>query len=279
MEKQIFKFAGQVIDFNHQTWLMAILNITPDSFSDGGENIQVKKAVENALLMIKQGADIIDIGGESTRPGAKEISAEEEIERVIPVIKELHCQSTIPISIDTWKAKVAESALQAGASIINDISGLQRDPNMIKVLKKSNAGAILMHMRGTPQTMQEDLHYDNLIMEINQFFHDTLELTTREGIDPQRIIFDPGIGFAKSAEQNLTIIKKLAMLTKSGRPLLVGPSRKSFIGKILKQENPQKRLWGTTAAVTACVINGAKIIRVHDIPEIYDVIKVANKLK
>ncbi|MBL1209952.1 dihydropteroate synthase [Geminocystis sp. GBBB08] len=269
---------------NHQfnwctrTFLMGILNVTPDSFSDGGKFNQIETALNQAMMMVKDGADIIDIGGESTRPGSLEITLEEELERVIPVITALRHQSDIPISIDTTRAMVAKKAIAVGADIVNDISAGTFDDQMLPTVAKLNVPIILMHIRGNPHTMQNLTDYQDLIEEINQFFQERVTEGIKLGIKKEHIILDPGIGFAKNYQQNLDILRNIKQIRKLDFPVLIGTSRKSFIGKILNQENPQRRIWGTAASCSYAITQGANILRVHDVKEMYDIAKVTDAL-
>jgi dihydropteroate synthase len=265
-------------NWGSKTYLMGILNITPDSFSDGGQFNNLESALTQAQKMVENGADILDIGGQSTRPGAEEISLEQELSRVIPIIKKLREQLKIPISIDTTKAEVAEAAIQVGADIINDISGGTFDELMLPTAAKLNVPIILMHIRGTPETMQNLTEYEDLIGEILQFFITQIQIAIDCGIDPNNIIIDPGIGFAKNYRQNLELIQRLAEFKHLNLPILVGVSRKSFIGKILDRSNPQERVWGTAAACCSAIATGADILRVHDITEMSDVCRVADTI-
>ncbi len=261
-----------------QTHLMGVLNVTPDSFSDGGLYFDREKAIERGLRMVEEGADFIDIGGESTRPGSKPIGSEEELRRVIPVIKSLAKKANVPISIDTNKSTVAERAIEAGAEIINDISGLHFDPDLGQVAARRDAPIILMHIRGTPQTMQKDVHYDSLFSEILFYLKESIQRAESAGIDPQQIIIDPGIGFGKNLEDNLLIIKNLSEFRILGKPILLGTSRKSFIGKILNAE-ANERLEGTLSSIAICVFNGAHIIRCHDVLQAKKAIAVADAIR
>ncbi len=261
-----------------RTYIMGILNVTPDSFSDGGEFNQVDSAVQQALLMAENGADIIDIGGQSTRPGAAQISLQEELARVIPVIKATRQQSQITISIDTTVAEVAQEAIAAGANIINDISGATFDEKMLVTAAQLEVPIILMHIRGTPQTMQSLTDYQDLVAEITNFLEQQVQKAIAAGVKPQNIILDPGIGFAKDAKQNIQLIQQLTEFKKLNYPILIGVSRKSFIGKIINQDNPKDRVWGTAAANTSAIAMGADIIRVHDVPQMYDVARVADAI-
>jgi dihydropteroate synthase len=272
-------FHSFTLDFSKKTYIMGILNITTDSFYDGGKYISVDKAVKHALKMVDEGADIIDIGGESTRPGAEPISVDEELKRVIPVIEILSKKLSIPISIDTYKAKVAEEAINAGATIINDISGLRFDPLMPEVASKYKVPVIVMHIKGTPKDMQKNPQYDALIPEITEYLRGSIVLAKQAGVEENMIIIDPGIGFGKLLEHNLQIIKNLKEFTQLGKPILIGVSRKSFIGKILNDASPSERLEGTASSVAISVINGANIVRVHDVGFMSKVVKVADAIK
>jgi dihydropteroate synthase len=258
---------------------MGILNVTPDSFSDGGCFFDPASAVHRGIRMAEDGADIIDIGGESTRPGAAPITIEEELRRTIPVIEILSKKIRIPISIDTYKAEVAKSALDAGAEIVNDISGLRYDPGMPKVVAEYKAPVVIMHMKGTPKDMQKAPVYDALIPEIMDYLREGIRIAMEAGIPEDKIIVDPGIGFGKCFEHNLDIIHNLCEFALLEKPLLVGPSRKAFVGMILGDVSPGERFEGTAAAVAISIFNGAHIIRVHDVKEMAKVAKVADAIK
>lgn len=258
--------ADHILDLSTRTFIMGILNTTPDSFSDGGQYDSMDRAVERAMEMQNEGADIIDIGGESTRPGAEPLSEQEELDRVIPVIEKCTSELSIPISIDTYKSAVAEAALRAGAVIVNDISGCRFDADMPQVVNRYNAGLVIMHIKGEPKNMQVNPHYDDMIVEICQFFEESMRIVKNAGVTSEHIVLDPGIGFGKRLKDNFQILRELRIFSKFGRPLLVGPSRKSFIGKLLNL-NVDERLEGTLAAVTAAILNGAHILRVHDVKE------------
>ncbi len=271
-----YKFGDMTVEFGKRTYLMGILNVTPDSFSDGGRFFTQTDAVLHAFQMMKDGADIIDIGGESTRPGAEQVSLEEETRRVIPVITKICQKSSVPLSIDTYKSQVALEALKAGANIVNDISGLHFDPKMAQVIAEKNASVVIMHIKGTPKDMQSNPHYDDLIREIYDYLASAVELARKHGI--RQIMIDPGIGFGKTAEHNLELINRLEEFRGIGVPILIGVSRKSFIGKIL--ETPvEARLEGTAAAVTASILKGADIVRVHDVREMRRVALVADAIR
>lgn len=272
--KPITLTGGRVLRFDHPV-VMGILNVTPDSFSDGGNYVAFPAAIDHALVMVKQGADIIDIGGESSRPGAVPVSAEDELARVIPVIKALRRQSDIPISIDTYKSEVAKVALDAGADIVNDISALRMDSQMPDVATQSGAPVILMHMLGTPRTMQKDPHYDDCVTEMLAFFRERVAFCELHGVKHDRLILDPGIGFGKRLEDNLAILAGLQKFSEFGLPILVGASRKSFIGQVHQSGAPaEKRLGGSIAAALAAVQRGAHIVRVHDVAETVEALRV-----
>lgn len=265
-------------DFSRKTYIMGILNVTPDSFSDGGLFFGKAAAIEQALRMAEDGADIIDIGGESTRPGSDPVPLEEELKRTIPVIEAVVKEVSIPISIDTCKADVARRALDAGASMVNDISGLRYDPQMAHVVASHEVPVVIMHIKGTPKDMQRDPSYEALVPEIMDYLRASIRLALDAGIPEDRIIIDPGIGFGKTFEQNLSIIRNLREFTLLEKPLLIGVSRKSFIGKILGDAPPGERLEGTAAAVAISILNGANIIRVHDVREMVKVAKTADAI-
>lgn len=271
------KIRGNKYDLDKKTLIMGILNITPDSFSDGGQFNNQDDAVKEALKMENQGADIIDIGGESTRPGAEPVTLDEELNRVLPVIKGIREKSQIPISIDTYKAEVADRALSAGADIVNDISGLRFDKNMAETVAEHKVPVILMHIKGEPRNMQDNPEYENIFDEILEYFDKSINIALEAGISREQIILDPGFGFGKKWEDNYRLLKHLKEFKSPGYPLLIGTSRKSFIGNILDLPVDQ-RLEGTLATITAGIMNGADIIRVHDVKEAVRVIKVTDKI-
>ena len=256
---------------------MGILNLTPDSFSGDGIYGDAGRAVEIAVRMVEEGADIIDVGGESTRPGSAPVAAGEELKRVAPVIKKLSAKIGVPISVDTRKRDVALAALDNGASIINDISGLEADEGMAQVVSQYNADIVIMHMKGTPETMQKNPTYDDLIEEIISKLSQLVARAEEKGVKKENIIIDPGIGFGKTFEHNLKILNNLSRFKVLGKPILVGPSRKSFIGTILNVK-PQERIFGTAASVALAIRNGADIIRVHDVKEMKQVAGVADAI-
>ena len=268
----------KTLELGERTLIMGTVNVTPDSFSDGGVFSQRERAVARALKMVEEGVDIIDIGGESTRPGAEPVDPKDEIARVVPVIKEVAKQTDIPISVDTRRANVACEALEAGGQIVNDVSALRFDPDMARVVASHKAPVILMHMRGTPETMQQNIRYVSLMSEIAQYLRESMNLACQVGVDPDRIVIDPGIGFGKTVDHNLAIIKHLYQLRILGKPILIGTSRKSFIGKILKLDVDQREE-GTMASVTASILNGAHIVRVHNVRNAVRVARIADAIK
>lgn len=256
---------------------MGVINVTPDSFSDGGFYFDKKKAVERGLELVAQGANIIDVGGESTRPGSNAISSEEELKRIMPVISELRKKTDVLISVDTTKSVVAEAALKAGADIINDISAFRFDDRMPLIATETGAPVVLMHMKGVPKTMQSNPYYEDLFQEIRCFLEERIAAAEAYGIKRENIIVDPGIGFGKNLEHNLSIINNLNFLGELNRPILVGVSRKSFIGKLLNLP-PQERMEGTIASAVLSVLKGAHILRVHDVEPVKRAITVAEAI-
>ncbi len=249
-----------------RTHIMGVLNVTPDSFSDGGKFLRFDEAVAQGMRMAEEGADIIDVGGESTRPGSDPIPLEEELSRVIPVISSLVKRTDVPISIDTYKAEVAKRALDAGAEMINDISALRFDPQMKKIVSQYQVPVVLMHMKGTPKSMQRNPSYQDVVGEITQYLKESIMVAQDSGIEKEKIIVDPGIGFGKRLKDNLNILKNLKEFSILGCPILIGCSRKSFIGRILDLQT-EERLEGSLAALVVAVMNGASIVRVHDVKE------------
>ena len=260
------------------TLIMGILNVTTDSFSDGGLFFDMGIAINHALEMEAAGADIIDIGGESTRPGAEPVLLEDELNRVIPVIEAIRSESDVCVSIDTYKADVAEKAITAGANIVNDISGLQFDESMANVVKNNNVPVVIMHIKGTPREMQKDPHYDDLMQEVVAYFQERVEFCRQRGIKKGNIILDPGIGFGKRSQDNFELLRELKQIADLGYPVLSGPSRNSFIGLTLDLP-VDERVEGTAAAVTASILNGAKIVRVHDVQEMKRVVTIADNIR
>ncbi len=277
--EMLFKARRFRFDFSkkRKVLIVGILNITPDSFSDGNRYSRARDAYKQALRLEAEGANIIDIGAESTRPGSSGVSESEELRRLISPLEKIISKVKIPISIDTSKACVADECLRIGASIINDISGLRRDSQMASVIKKYKAGAILMHMRGKPSTMQSFTHYDNLIKDILRELKESIKIGLNAGIEFNRLVIDPGIGFSKTAEQNLEIIHYLKKFLVLKRPVLLGPSRKSFIGAVLNR-NVDERLSGTLASLGCAVNNGVNMVRVHDVKAVSDFLKMMHAI-
>jgi len=257
---------------------MGVLNVTPDSFSDGGHFFDAERAVEHGLRMAADGAAIIDVGGESTRPGSAPVSVDEQIERVVPVIKALCKKIDVPISIDTYELEAAKAALEAGAGMINDITALS-DERMAELAAKHDVPVVLMHMQGTPATMQIEPKYEDVVSEVLLFLLERAKRGADFGIAKNMIFIDPGIGFGKTLEHNLLLLRDIDKFVASGYRMLIGTSRKSFIGKLTGREKPAERIFGTTATVALCAVAGVSIVRVHDVAEMVDVVKVANKLK
>jgi len=269
--------SGRVLDCSARTLVMGVLNVTPDSFSDGGRFLDPDLAVAHASRMVADGADIVDVGGESTRPGAEPVTAEEERRRVVSVIERIAAEHPrLAISIDTRKSEVAAAALEAGACIVNDVSA-GRDPEMFAVAREAGAGLVLMHMLGDPRTMQEAPRYDDVVAEVKEYLRERIEAAEFAGIEPQALCVDPGIGFGKNLEHNLALLKRLDAFADLGRPVLVGPSRKRFIGAIL--DLPQdERVEGTAGAVAWAIAHGAHVVRVHDVKQIVRAARVVDAI-
>ncbi|MCJ7646451.1 dihydropteroate synthase [bacterium] len=279
-QKRDFKlnFKGHTLQLGKRVLVMGILNVTPDSFYDGAKYNNPKQAVERALQMAEEGVDIIDIGGESSRPGANSVEEKEELERVIPVIKKLASRIKVPISIDTYKAGVAKKAIDAGASMVNDISALRMDEKMANIVRSSGVPVCLMHMQGTPRKMQRNPRYKDVVSEIFAFLKERIDFCEQAGIDIEKTIVDPGIGFGKTVLHNLEILKNLDQFKSLGRPIMVGVSRKSFIGKVLQLE-PEERLEGSLASAIWCMMKGASILRVHDVKETKRAVKIVEAIE
>lgn len=269
---------GRELQWSDRPLIMGILNVTPDSFSDGGKYVTREKAVDHALKMVEDGADIIDVGGESSRPFSRPISTDDELKRVVPVIESLRERSNIPISVDTCKARVAEESCLAGADIVNDISGLRYDPEMADTVSTAKVKVIIMHMKGLPETMQTAPYYDDVISEICTFFQERIQFSAVKGIDQDNIILDPGIGFGKRVEDNLKIIKHIDVFKRFGLPVLVGTSMKGFIGKITESTR-KGRIEGTLASISISVWNGADIVRVHDVKKAKKVVLLTDAIR
>jgi dihydropteroate synthase len=276
-----WRLARRSLAYGERTLVMGVLNITPDSFSDGGQFFSFDQAIVQAEQMISEGADIIDIGGESTRPGSEFVTIEEELRRVVPVIERLASKALVPISVDTTKAPVARAALHAGAEICNDISALRFDPLLADEVANANAGLVLMHSRGTPKTMQQLPPAEDILSEVIGSLRESIAVATQHGVAPESLAIDPGIGFGKTMAQNVELIAKLDQLVKefAGFPLLIGTSRKSFIGKLLNSAPTDQRLHGTIATVAAAVLAGAHIVRVHDVQATVEALRVIDAVK
>jgi len=276
------KLPSRTLVLGERTLVMGVLNVTPDSFSDGGQFLDPARAIEHAIAMESAGADLLDVGGESTRPGSQEVQASEEINRILPVLEGLRGRLKIPISVDTRRAAVAEFALRAGAEIVNDVSGLKNDPRIAEIAARKRVPLILMHMRGEPRTMQKAGFARDVLRDVTQGLRQSISIARKAGAAQSQIILDPGFGFGKSFAQNYELLEKLPQLAKLGYPLLVGTSRKGFLGATLARDGkpalPEERIWGTAATVTASVLNGAHIVRVHDVAEMVQVARVADCL-
>ena len=274
----LLKWKNFCLDLGNRTHIMGILNVTPDSFFDGGRYIEKEKAVEHGIRLAEQGADIIDVGGESTRPYSKRISAQEEMDRVIPVIESLANQVDIPISIDTYKSEVAREAIKAGASIINDISAFRFDSKMAELAAQEGIPVVLMHMKGRPENMQDNPEYEDLMGEIISFLRDVKQDAIKKGIKEEHIILDPGIGFGKRPEHNLEIIRSLNLLSELNSPILTGPSNKAFIARIVGTKAEDREI-GTMAVIACAIMNGAHIIRVHNVEKAVKTAKIVDAIK
>ncbi|MFH1010315.1 MAG: dihydropteroate synthase [bacterium] len=272
----VFRHAAGDLPIGQRTLLMGVVNVTPDSFSDGGLYFDAQAAGEYALSLASEGADILDIGAESTRPGSLPISTEEELGRLLPVLEAVASKTTVPISVDTYKASVADIALKSGAVIINDISGFHFDPALPEICARHKAGVILMHIKGTPRDMQRDPTYGDLLGEITAYLKEGIERANEAGIERERILLDPGIGFGKTFDDNYRLIAGLRKLAALGFPLLAGPSRKGFTGEFSKLP-PHKRQFATAAAVTLSILCGASLVRVHDVAQMREVASIADR--
>ncbi len=267
---------GQVLDLGSRTHVMGILNVTPDSFSDGGLYADTERAFAHAREMAAAGADIIDIGGESTRPGAEPLSEEEELRRIIPIIERLATELMVPLSVDTYKSSVARRALEAGASIVNDISGLRFSPDMARIAADYGAAVVIMHIKGTPRNMQQNPVYADVVVEVMSYLAEGIEIAVKAGVDREKILIDPGIGFGKTLEHNLTLLCRLDEFRSLGRPIVLGTSRKKFIGTILGIPVPEQRGDGTTATVALGIERGASVVRVHDVARMTQVARMTD---
>ncbi|MFZ3245533.1 MAG: dihydropteroate synthase [Candidatus Acidiferrales bacterium] len=272
------RLPSRTLVLGERTLIMGVLNVTPDSFSDGGKSLAPEAAVERALAMEREGADILDIGGESTRPGSEPLSARDELDRILPVLKMLRGKLKIPISVDTQKAEVAQAAISAGAEIVNDVSALRFDVNLAEIVAQRRAGIILMHIRGKPRTMQKGPFARDAMSDVTRGLREALRRAKQAGIERPQILLDPGIGFGKNYRQNFEILVRLPELARLGYPMVVGTSRKAFIGAALGDAPVEQRVWGTAATVAASILGGAHIIRVHDVKEMAQVAKVADRI-
>ncbi|MFH1034681.1 MAG: dihydropteroate synthase [Pseudomonadota bacterium] len=270
------RLSGAYLPLGGATLIMGVVNVTPDSFSDGGRFLGHEAAVAQGLRLAREGAAILDVGGESTRPGSDPTPLAEELDRVLPVVRELKARSGAVVSIDTYKAEVAEAAIQAGAGIVNDVTALNGDPAMAGLCAQSGVGLVLMHMLGTPRTMQADPRYDDVVAEVRDFLAGQAEIALAAGVDRQAIVVDPGIGFGKTLEHNLELIRNLGVLARLGYPVLLGASRKAFIGKLTDRPNPAERLWGTLGAHVLGAALGADMVRVHDVAPLKEALQVAD---
>jgi dihydropteroate synthase len=273
----IVRFKTKIMDLSTRTHIMGVLNVTPDSFSDGGNFFKWDNALRQGMKMVGEGADIIDVGGESTRPGSDPLTLKEELSRVIPVIESLSQKTDVPVSIDTYKAEVARRALDAGAQMINDISALRFDPEMKNIAREYEVPIVLMHIKGTPKDMQQNPYYEDVIAEISRYLEESINIAQKAGIEKNKIIIDPGIGFGKRLEDNLNILKNLKKFSILECPVLIGCSRKSFIGRILDLP-VEERLEGSLAALAVAVVNGANIVRVHDVKESRRVVSLVDAI-
>src|SRR5207249_7989919 len=278
MRERIWKIGKRAFDVSRHGLIMGVLNVTPDSFSDGGEFLTADKATERGLQMAVEGAHIIDIGGESTRPGSEPVTADEELRRVIPVIENLRRKLDVPVSIDTSKAEVARAGIQAGASIWNDVTGGQGDDQMLPLVAETKSAFIIMHMQGTPRTMQIQPHYTDVVAEISEFFRQQYALTIGLNIDPMAIAFDPGIGFGKTLDHNLELLAQLERLRANDRPLVVGVSRKSFLGKLATSSEMKDRLAPAVALTALLRVRGADVFRVHDVKENMSALRITEAI-
>jgi dihydropteroate synthase len=278
MRERIWKVGDRVFNVSRQSLIMGVLNVTPDSFSDGGKFFAADKAIEHGLRMAAEGADIIDVGGESTRPGAEPVAAAEELRRVIPVIEKLRAKIDVPISIDTWKAEVARAAIHAGAAIVNDVTGGRGDEGMMPLIAKTKSAFVIVHMQGTPRTMQNQPQYEDVVSEIADFFRQQYARAIVCNIEPMAIAFDPGIGFGKTLDHNLELLAQLERLRANDRPLVVGVSRKSFLVKLANSPEMKDRLAPAVALTALLRVRGADVFRVHDIKEHESALRVTEAI-
>lgn len=261
-----------------KTRIVAVLNITPDSFSDGGRFLDAETAIDQAMRMVEEGADILELGGESTRPGAAPVPVEEELRRIVPVLRDLRPKLSIPVSVDTYKPEVARIALEEGADIINDVYGVRGEGHLAAVVAEQRAGLVIMHMKGTPQDMQIEPRYDDVVGEVSDFLAERITFAERAGVHPQSIIVDPGLGFGKRSQDNLALLRHLGELHRLGKPIMIGPSRKSLVGDVLKLP-VEERQHGTAACVAAAVLQGAAFVRVHEIRPCAQLVRMLDAIR
>ncbi len=272
-----FRCRGRLLDLTEKTWIVGVLNVTPDSFSDGGRFVDAAAAVDQAMRMAEEGADILELGGESTRPGAVPVPVDEELRRILPVLRGLRARLAIPLAVDTYKPEVARVVLGEGAEIINDIYGVRGEGHLAEVVAQAGAGLVIMHMKGTPGDMQIDPSYDDVVGEIVAFLRDRVAFAEGVGVDPESIAVDPGLGFGKRLQDNLALLRQMSAFHRLGKPIMVGPSRKSFIGKILDLP-VEERQNGTAACVAAAVLQGVAFVRVHEIRPAVHLIKMLDAI-
>jgi dihydropteroate synthase len=273
-----FRCRNHLLDVYSKTWIVGVLNITPDSFSDGGRFLNRDAAIDQAMRMVDEGADILELGGESTRPGAVPVAADEELQRIVPILRQLRPRLTIPLAVDTYKPEVARVVLEEGAEIINDVYGVRGEGQLAAVVAEQQAGLVIMHMQGTPQDMQIEPRYTDVVDEVVAFLADRVSRAEQLGVDPQSIIVDPGLGFGKRPQDNLILLRHLEKLQCLGKPIMIGPSRKSLVGNILKLPVEQRH-YGTAACVAAAVLQGAAFVRVHDILPCAQMVRMLDAIK
>jgi dihydropteroate synthase len=278
MTQLSFRCRDHLLDVQEKTWIVGVLNITPDSFSDGGRFLDPGAATDQALRMVEEGADILELGAESTRPGAVPVSVDEELRRILLVLRDLRPKLTIPVAVDTYKPEVARVVLEEGADIINDVYGVRGEGRLAAVVAEKRAGLVIMHMKGTPQDMQIEPHYNDAVGEVLAFLADRVAFAERMGVDPQSIVVDPGLGFGKRPQDNLVLLRHLAELDCLGKPIMVGPSRKSLVGNVLNLPVEQRQ-YGTAACVAAAVLQGAAFVRVHDVRPCAHLVRMLDAIK
>lgn len=273
-----FRCRDYLLDVQQKTWIVGVLNVTPDSFSDGGRFLDPGAATDQAMRMVEEGADILELGGESTRPGAVAVPVDEELDRILPVLRELRPRLAIPVAVDTYKPEVARVALEEGADIINDIYGVRGEGHLASVVAEKRAGLVIMHMKGTPQDMQIAPQYDDVVGEVSTFLADRVAFAEQKGVDPQSIIVDPGLGFGKRSQDNLALLGHLTAFHCLGKPIMVGPSRKSLVGDVLKLPVGQRQ-HGTAACVAAAVLQGAAFVRVHEVGPCAQLVRMLDAIR